>query len=182
LARRRWPRLPRRNYRVETRVPADVYNSSGSSFTFARRLLGEYRLADGTSALAMEGLALEILAEISRVRVRAGNSTPPRWLLKARELLHDRFCENLCLTTVASAVDIHPVHLARVFRRWYGCTVGDYVRNLRIDFACREMARHRSLAEVAAAAGFSDQSHFTKIFKRLLGMTPTEFQKEHSSR
>jgi AraC family transcriptional regulator len=159
-----------------------VHLQHGRPTWLARRLFGEYRLADDTSSLAMEGLALEILAEVSRLRVQASERTPPRWLLRVRELLHDRFSENLCLTTVASAVDIHPVHLARVFRRWYGCTVGDYIRNLRVDFAIREIARNRPLAEVALAAGFSDQSHFTKIFKRFSGMTPTKFQKEHSSR
>jgi AraC family transcriptional regulator len=75
-------------------------------------------------------------------------------------------------------VGVHPDHLVHAFRRQYHCTVGEYVRQLRIEFACRQItSSDMPLAEIAVEAGFADQSHFTKTFKRLVGMTPSEFQR-----
>src|SRR5262249_4267028 len=95
-----------------------------------------------------------------------------------RELLQDRFAENLTHDAIAAAAGIHPVHLARVFRRHYGCTLGEYVRKLRVDFAARQLiATNERLAGIALAAGFSGQSHFTRAFKRQTGMTPASFRR-----
>jgi AraC family transcriptional regulator len=149
----------------------------------AKRLYQEYRRLDSVSSLAMEGLALEIFAETSRGGVRTLDRKPPRWLLRARQLLHDRFSEDLSLSEVAAAIGIHPVHLARVFRKEYGCTLGDYIRRLRIEFACRKLAdSETSLAQIAILSGFSDQSHFTNAFRRQMRMTPGEFRRNFRSR
>ena len=67
--------------------------------------------------------------------------------------------------------------LAREFRRRFGCSIGDYVRRLRIEFACRELAiSDVPLYEIAFAAGFSDHSHFARTFKRATGMTPGAYR------
>ena len=144
----------------------------------ANRLYAEYRRADHVSLLAMEGLALEILAELSRHPAGGPECTPPPWLLRARDLLHARFTEDLSLDQIASSVGIHPVHLARVFRRHFGCTPGDYLRKLRVESACRRLASSDvPLCEIALAAGFADQSHFTRTFRRLMRMTPGQFRR-----
>ena len=62
---------------------------------------------------------------------------------------------------------VHPVHLAQTFRKFYRCTIGDYVRSLRIEFACRQLAATKMpLSEIALLAGFADQSHFTRTFRK----------------
>jgi AraC family transcriptional regulator len=133
--------------------------------------------------LAMEGLVLELLAETARSKDGVKKRRSPNWLAQVRELLHDRFPERLILDEIAGAVGVHPVHLCRVFRQQYRCTVGDYVRKLRLDFASRQLATSSaSLAEIAFAAGFSDQSHFTKAFRRASGMTPVEWRCHFRSR
>jgi AraC family transcriptional regulator len=72
---------------------------------------------------------------------------------------------------------VHPAHLAREFRRRRHCTIGGYVRRLRVEFACRELSSTDApLAEIALAAGFSHQSHLTRTFKELTGMTPAKFR------
>jgi AraC family transcriptional regulator len=149
----------------------------------ARRLYREARRPDGASALAMEGLALEILAEAARPGARAPERTLPRWLLRVRELLHDRFAEEMALGEVAAEVGVHPVHLARVFRRHYDCTPGDYIRRLRVEFACERLALSDTpLVEIALSAGFADQSHFTRTFRDRMRMTPGEFRRNLRSR
>ena len=72
---------------------------------------------------------------------------------------------------------MHPVHLAREFRRFQRCTIGEYIRQLRIERACRQLhASDEPLATIASAVGFSDQSHFSRTFKRLIGMTPAGYR------
>jgi AraC family transcriptional regulator len=67
-----------------------------------------------------------------------------------------------------------------VFRRKHGCTVSEYVRRLRLEFAVDAIVnRKSSLAEVASAAGFSDQSHLTRTFRSYFGMTPSDYRKLH---
>jgi AraC family transcriptional regulator len=86
--------------------PTEILGGVGS--WLAKRLYQEYRRLDNVSTLAMEGLALEIFAEASRGGVRTLDRKPPRWLLQARELLHDRFSDDLSLGDVAAAVGVHP--------------------------------------------------------------------------
>jgi AraC-like DNA-binding protein len=124
-----------------------------------------------------------LLALVSRQYRGACGRKPPRWLAAARDLLHEHFAEPLSLGDVAKAVNVHPVHLAREFRRWYRCTVGDYTRRVRIDYARDALIRTDvPLVEIAYGAGFSDQSHFTRTFRRLTGMTPAEFRATKSPR
>jgi AraC family transcriptional regulator len=164
-------------------VDGAAYVRSGDPIWLAIRLHREFHSMDDVSPLAMEGLTLEILAAVSRSSRSRLERNPPRWLVNARELLHDRFTEWLVLDDIAAAVDIHPVHLCRAFRNQYGCAIGDYVRNLRVDFAARQLSTSQhSLVEIALAAGFSDQSHFTKAFRRCTGMTPGAFRLHLRSR
>lgn len=155
--------------------PAEFHG--GHLAQLALRLYRESHHLDDTSPLAMEGLAFEILAAAARTQTRSSDAQPPPWLRQARDLLHAQFSESLTLANIAAAVGVHPVYLAREFRRHFHCTVGEYVRRLRIECACREMAESDlPLIEIAAAAGFYDQSHFSRTFKRCTGLTPAEFR------
>jgi AraC family transcriptional regulator len=161
--------------------PADY--EGGAQVWLARRLVEECRRQDDVSPLAVEGLVLELLAECSRSQIESTHLHPPRWLNRVDELLRDRFAENLSLGEVAAEVGISADHLARSFRRCHGCTVGEYVRRLRVEFACRRLAASElPLVEIALDAGFTDQSHFTKTFKRLMGVTPAAFRYLHRRR
>ena len=93
-------------------------------------------------------------------------------------MLRARFAARVTLDDLARACGVHPVHLARTFRQHYGCTIGDYIRDLRIEFVCRRMRLSNApLAEIALAAGFADQSHLTRLFKRHIGLTPGEYRR-----
>jgi len=147
------------------------------------RLYHEARRQDDLSDLVIEGLILEILAEASRGQSCFSKGKPPRWLERAREIIHAHFSERLSLAGIAESVGIHPVHMARSFRQYYHCTVGNYVRRIRIEFTCRKIpASDATLAEISSAAGFFDQSHFAKTFKQLTGMTPGKYRESVRSR
>ena len=78
---------------------------------------------------------------------------------------------------VARAVGVNPVRLARTFRRRYGMSLGTYTRGLRIDWAGRELrSSHLPLSTIAMQAGFADQSHFTRTFRRQVGVTPHRYR------
>lgn len=149
----------------------------------ARRIWKEMRVMDSASPLAIEGLTLELLAELSRHSSLVSERQFPFWLKRVIEILHAHFSEPVSLASVAKMVDVHPVHLAREFRRFYGCTLGDYVRRLRIEFACQKLSTSdMPLAEISLAAGFSHQAHFSRIFKRQISITPREFRSLYRSR
>lgn len=148
----------------------------------AMRLYREFRSDDDLAPLAIEGLALELLAGVGRQGVHGCENRNGSWLKKAKELLNKHFHEPLSLADVARFVDVHPVSLARAFRREHHCTIGEYVRRLRIEFACQKLAgSDDSLVDIALLAGFSEQSHFSRTFKRLTGLTPSEYRSARQS-
>ena len=143
----------------------------------ARRLYKEFLRMDEASVLIIEGLMLEIVGEAARRGPIGPVRQPPPWLRQAKELLSERFAERLTLEEVAKTVGVHPVHLAQTFHKNYHCTVGDFVRQLRIEYACRELAvSQMSIVDIALAAGFCDQSHFTRTFKRCTGVPPSQYR------
>lgn len=131
--------------------------------------------ADPLSPLEVEGLVLVLLSEVTRRG--HGKESKPVWLLRARELVQSRFREKLSIAAIAQEVGVHPVWLASKFRRNYHQTVGEMVRELRVNYASEQL-RHTDmpLCEVALSAGFSDQSHFSNVFRRVTGMTPRQFR------
>jgi AraC family transcriptional regulator len=142
----------------------------------AMRLYREFRCEDDVAPLAIEGLLLELLAGVTRQTFHSENGNA-KWLSRARDFVHDRFQESISLAEVAEFAGVHPVSLARAFRRMHHCTVGEYVRKLRIEFACQKLtASDESLVEIAFSAGFSEQSHLCRTFKRLTGLTPSEYR------
>jgi AraC family transcriptional regulator len=127
--------------------------------------------------LEQEPLALEEL--VAGLFVSAPERATPRWLAEVREQLHERFHEPLRLADLAARAHVHEVHLAATFRARYGCTLGEYLRRLRLDAALRQLsATDDPLAAVAQAAGFYDQAHFTKLFRAQVGVPPRVFRQK----
>ena len=103
---------------------------------------------------------------------------PPRWLRRARDLLHERCGSALRMGAIAGDVGIHPVHLSRSFRLHFGVTMRAYLRDLRVRRACDELRRtEHSLSRIALSMGFADHAHFTRTFKVVRGLTPREYRR-----
>lgn len=150
---------------------------SSSLVWLAMRLRSESRRTDDFTSLAVEGLMLELAAEAARRSKRISERKQPRWLKRAKEILHENFNERMTLTHMAETVGVHPVYLAAAFRQHYHCSIGEYTRRLRIEFASRQLSDGDApLVEIALAAGFAHQAHFTRTFKRFTGLTPAEFR------
>lgn len=149
---------------------------NGAVSALALRIYRESRIKDTVAPVIVEGLMLEMLGHASRSLVKMP-VRPPAWLLQARDLLHGRFNDPLNLVEIAHLVGVHPTHLARSFKKHYRTTVGEYLRSLRLDWATRRLSETEdSITEIALAAGFYDQSHFSHLFKQHTGLTPAEFR------
>jgi AraC family transcriptional regulator len=150
---------------------------SGLSEWTARQLYQEFTEPDDLSPVVMDGFVFQLFAQLCRRRKELPNSLPT-WLGRADELIRARFTDPLGLEAIAQVVHVHPTHLAREYRRHYNCTIGEQIRRLRVEYACKELsAKTRPLADIALAAGFSDQSHFTVSFKKQIGTSPSQYRR-----
>jgi AraC family transcriptional regulator len=141
----------------------------------------EFCALDQFSLLSIEGFILEMIAEILRYSQRLQNRRPSTRISLVREVIQEHFSETLTLNEIAEKVGLHPAYVAQAFRKTYGSTVGEYTRWLRVEAACRELSKpNLPIATIAANLGFFDQSHFTRTFRRLIGVTPAEYRKSLS--
>ena len=155
--------------------PCSHYRAGGELAWLAARLHREFRHGDAAARLTVEGLLLEMLAEASRSG-RSDAEQRPAWLRAAVDLLRAEFRRCLTLDDIAEQVGTHPARLSRAFRRAYQQSLGEYVNELRLNHAVRQMAKDVPLSEVALDAGFADQSHFTRVFRARTGTTPAKFR------
>ena len=143
----------------------------------AAQLYAELHTRDAAMPMVAEGLALQILGRIARSdRLRGETSVPP-WLARVRERLHDDPGTGFGIRELADEAGVNAAYLARRFSLTYGTTVGKYRRRARLDRAAAELLRpEERLSEVALRAGFSDQAHFTREFKRAFGLPPGAYR------
>ncbi len=163
-----------REYAAGIERPGEL--NSPSVKLFGWRLYHEFRMPDRSSELAIEALIYEILVEAARCE-RDHHGAGPAWMRAAKAMLRENFAGRLTIEQIATHAGVHPVHLCREFRKQEGCTVGDHLRWLRVQHACRLLLeRELSLAAIAVRSGFCDQSHFSSVFKKLVGMSPGEYR------
>jgi AraC family transcriptional regulator len=144
----------------------------------AHRMAAELQRSDSVTPMALEGMALELLVLASRAGMAPRPRPAPVWLVRVEELLRARYAELLSLQEVAREAGVHPAHLARVFRQHHHCSLGGFVRRLRVSAAAARLAgTDLSIAQVAVEVGFSDQSHLTRRFREQMGTTPERWRR-----
>ncbi len=172
------PEWMKRMSRLDVRPPEDGRAELGEAARLVPRLVAEIGAEDQASVLALEGLTLEILASLSREREGAARGERRAWLTRIAKLLDERYQEALTLAQLAECARVHPVHLARAFRKSFGYTVGERIRSLRVEHACRELVHtQRSITEIAARAGFADHSHMARWIRSYTGCSPGELRR-----
>lgn len=114
------------------------------------------------------------------IRQKSAQKKTPEWVKEVKQIIQDQIDSNLNLTELSRSLDINPSYLSREFSKHFdNLSFGDYIRKLRIEKAMELMRTQKySLTEVAYLTGFSDQSHFTRIFKQHTGKNPSVFKKE----
>lgn len=142
------------------------------------KLLGEIRRDDGFSPVACEGIMLEIVAAFGRNGAAvATTSRPPVWLRAAREFMQENACTPLSMAQIAHEAGRHEIHVAREFRRFFGYSVGAYLRRLRIEQAAHLLLKPQlSISEIALSCGFASHSHLCREFKAHFGAAPSDYR------
>ena len=149
-------------------IPPDL--SASSSVALQR----EFRNADNDSPIVVEALLLDLASRHLDI-LRERSVTRPKWLSLLLDYLDDTFEQEWTLSNIAAEVGVHPVYLCRTFSEHFDCTLGEYIRRLRVLRGWQLLAIHNgSVAEIALQSGFADQSHFTREFKKHFGLTPSE--------
>jgi AraC family transcriptional regulator len=148
---------------------------SGLAPRLAARIASESLRSDVASGLVVEDAMLSLVAELAQLRhVREKHA--PAWLDRVIEAL-DAGADEQGLAALSKTAGVHPAHLARTFRARVGCTTGEYSRRRRLDRSRAALiATNRPVSEIATDAGFYDQAHFTRVFKRAFGAPPAAFR------
>lgn len=148
---------------------------SAQASWLAVHIMRELPAPDGASSLTLEGLVCALVGAMSRPAT--DDARRPAWVLRARERLHADFLRPPSVGELAREAGVHRSHFARTFRRHIGCTVADYVRRRRVEYAADQLRQHGiALADLSLRAGFGDQAHFTRAFKQVMGVTPGAFR------
>jgi AraC family transcriptional regulator len=135
------------------------------------------RNADAAAALAIEALTIELFDSVLRLEtlVRRGH---PRWLAVAVDEIESDPAAELRLAALAHTACVSTGHLARAFRSAFGMSVGEYVRERRLQRAAALMRdAKRPLADIATGVGFYDQAHFSRAFKARFGASPAAYRR-----
>ncbi len=143
----------------------------------ARQTIMELRDGGPTSLIAAEGLALQMIAELAREAAPRNSRAVPQWMRIADELIRESVHRSYTIAEIAAAAGVSATTLARGYRSTYGCTVGERIRKLRIEAAARALVEtDATLSVVALSAGFYDQSHFSNVFRKHMGITPSDYR------
>ena len=143
-----------------------------------RRLHREFEREDRVSLTAIEGLLVHALTRAASEWEPAERGAPA-WLEPVLEMIHTRYQRPLSVTALATCGGVRRQTLGSVFRRVYGCGLREYLMRVRVDHARGRLSdTDQPLADIASACGFCDQSHFTAVFRRLTGATPSRYREQ----
>jgi AraC family transcriptional regulator len=153
----------------------DGVERGGIHALMAMRMYDEFRCPAGETSLIVEETVATLTAGRQCNASRAERF--PSWLERVVDLIESRISMSVRLCDLATEANRHPVHVSRCFRRHYGCDVSEFVRRRRVHEACRRIRDTRdSLSAIAAATGFSDQSHMGRAFRDVMGRSPGDYR------
>jgi len=114
------------------------------------------------------------------IKEKSAYKKTPAWAKELKEIIQDHIDTNLTLKELSKNVEINPTYLSREFSKYFdNLSFGDYIRKHRIEKAIDLLNNsEHTLTEIAYLTGFSDQSHFTRIFKSQTGKNPSAYRKQ----
>ena len=162
------------------RAKPHLFELDGSAAVWlVLRLHREFVAGEAASALVVESALFELCQYLSQAAPDAGREPP--WIAQTEAALQADFASRIDLRRLAADVSVDPSHLCRTFRRFRRRTIGDYVMGLRMRFVCRQLVEtHEPVSAIASRAGFTDQSHMTRFFKRFTGMSPGAYRRQQA--
>lgn len=139
------------------------------------RIAREVHLGDRDSNASV----MSELLDLCESQGTSSGAAPPPWVAQLEDYLRVHWCAPLSLGDLAEVAGVHPVTVSKSFRRHFGTTLGNYRRGLRIEHSLSQVTGgDRALAEIALDCGFADQSHFSRTFRQVLGVSPGELRRQ----
>lgn len=140
----------------------------------AVKILKEINIADDYSSMALESLCLDLTGMSNRIQ----SNIKPTWVNVLETFLDDNWQNKYSLTELSEISGVHPITISKNFRKYFLCSLGEYVRKIKIRKSIPLIKNSEmSLTEIAYTCGFADQSHFIRNFKAYTGYLPKDFQK-----
>jgi AraC-like DNA-binding protein len=140
------------------------------------KIIKEAIINDASSRLAIEGLLLQLYAEMIRNQ-RNVQQLPP-WLQIVCNFLNDNWNKKITIAEISRVADVHPITVSKEFPKFFNCTFGIYLRKIRLERSVALLKKASvPIDEVAVNCGFYDSSHYINTFKTLYGLTPSEYRK-----
>jgi AraC family transcriptional regulator len=150
-----------------------AYSPRGSD-----RIAQQLRLEQHSETLVLEGLSWELIGLVTGIEKRIATPFVPSWLLRAKEMLEDCASRDLTIAELAACSGVHPVYLARAYRRHFACSPGEYLRRCRILRVLGLLSgTDLPLVQIALQCGFSDQSQMTRTFSKTFGIPPARYRR-----
>jgi AraC family transcriptional regulator len=138
------------------------------------KIHSELMISDTWTNSSIKILLLSMLHETKNSSIRK----KPEWITDLHQLLNDNWAETMSLEDLASIINVHPVTISKNFTRYFSCTLGEYMRKIKVDKSISLIkGSDLSLTEIAFRCGFADQSHFIRNFKKLTGFLPKDLKR-----
>jgi AraC family transcriptional regulator len=138
-------------------------------------LLNTYRELIRYDPFSADSITMAVLSLMDQQRNIRDRT--PVWVAMVKDLLHDRWNEQVTLNELSLITSLHPVTISKQFSSYFGCNLGEYMRKLKIAKTLGMLKnKSYSLTHIAHDCGFVDQAHFTRTFKLLTGFLPKEYR------
>jgi len=156
----------------ESQIEKAVKNNLDAKFLILK-MQQEILINDNSSQVTIQTLLLNLINHSKN----SAYESDPKWVQLLSDLLNDKWNEQLTLDELSNATGKYPTTISKYFRKYFSCTLGEYLRKLKIDKSIPLIKNSQmSLTEIALRCGFADQSHFIRNFKQLTGFLPKEFR------
>lgn len=162
-------------YKIEESTIDKIINRNNDAKFLLLRVYKELEIADKRSAISIHMLLLDLINHSLPFYVKGKR---PAWTIEIENIIQNKWNEYLSLNDLSTAVNLHPVTISKMFHKYYSCTLGQYMRKLKIEKALTLIKKsNHSLTEIAFECGFADQSHFIRTFKHMTGLLPQHYKK-----
>lgn len=164
-------------------LPVTVILSGYDEFRYAQQALRfgarDYMLKPSRSTDILRqllGIADEI--EGKQENTPVGDGDYPQIVNRAREYIEEYYAEEITLQRAADVAGISPGYLSSLFSQYFECGFVDYLNKIRIEHACDYLRQNYfKTYEIAYKVGYRDEKYFARVFKRVTGMSPSEYRK-----
>jgi AraC family transcriptional regulator len=140
-------------------------------------MLQIYREIEESDSLTPISIKMAFLSLLTKSEELTSYNQWPSWMKHIDELLHECWNETLSLEDLSRITGVHPVTISKHFSKYLGCTLGQYMRKLKVERSLSLIKRNIPLTSIAFQCGFADQSHFIRNFKQYTGLLPLEYRK-----